>query len=99
MPPIRRKKQQLTCDEGIQILAFRRIGMTYEAIAKLFHNISSYQVERVIHKDHPTPKKCSGQPLFITNEQSNELVIFVCASSHNCHLLWAQLHLEYPMCT
>ncbi len=73
--------------------------MIYEAIAKLFHNISSYQVERVIHKGHPTPKKHSGQPPFITDEQSNELVAFVCASSHNCCLSWAQLSLEYPMCT
>ena len=73
--------------------------MTYEAIAKLFHNISPYQVERVIHKGHPTPKKHSGQPPFITDEQSNELVAFVCASSHNRRLPWAQLPLEYPMCT
>ena len=36
MPPTRRKKRQLTRDEGVQILAFRRIGMIYEAIAKLF---------------------------------------------------------------
>ena len=53
------KKRHLTRNEGVQILAFRRLGMIYEAIAKLFHNISPYQVERVIHKDHSTSKKCS----------------------------------------
>ena len=29
------KKWHLTCDEGIQILVFRQLGMIYEAIAKL----------------------------------------------------------------
>ena len=80
------KKHHLTHDEGIQILVFEQLEMIYEAIAKLFHNILSYQVERVIHKDHSTSKKCSDQSFFITDEQFNELVIFVCAFSHNCHL-------------
>ncbi len=93
------KKRHLTRDKGIQILVFWQLGMIYEAIAKLFNNISSYQVERVIHKGHPTSKKHSNWPLFITDEQSNELVAFVYASSHNHRLSWAQLPLEYPMCT
>ena len=58
MPPIR-GKQQLTRDEGIQILAYWQIGMTYEVIAKMFHNVSSYQVEYVVHKGHPTPRYLS----------------------------------------
>ena len=37
--PANTKKRQLTRDEGIQILAFRRLGMTYEAIAKQFRDI------------------------------------------------------------
>ena len=52
MPPTWRKKRQLTRDEGIQILAYWRIGMIYEAIAKMFRNVSSYQVEYVVHKSH-----------------------------------------------
>src|SRR6266496_495777 len=62
---IKHSKRQLTRDEGIQILAFRWLGMTYEAIAKQFRNVSSYQVERIVHKDHPTPKKRPSQSLFI----------------------------------
>jgi hypothetical protein len=73
--------------------------MIYEAIAKLFRNVSPYQVERVIHKGHLTSKKCLGQSFFITDEQSKELVVFVCASSYNRRLPWAQLPLEYSMCT
>src|SRR6266513_2094324 len=89
--------------------------MTYEAIAKLFHNISLYQVEYVVHKDHSTPRyvqlllsqefyltvfsKRSGRPPFITDDQLQELIVFVCASCHNHRLFWAQLPLEYPMCT
>ena len=75
--------------------------MTYEAIAiaKLFCNVSPYQVERIVHQGHPTPKKRPGQPLFITDEQSTELIAFVCASCHHRCLSWAQLPLEYPMCT
>jgi hypothetical protein len=117
MPPIRGRRQ-LTRDEGIQILAFRRIGMTYEAIAKMFRNVSPYQVEYVVQKGHPTPRyffiiiisrvlsnhrylysKRSGRPPLITDKQLQELTAFVCASSHNRRLPWAQLPLEYPMCT
>jgi hypothetical protein len=52
MPPTRRRKQQLTRDKNIQILAFWQIGMTYEAVAKLFHDVSSFQVEYLIQKGH-----------------------------------------------
>ncbi len=73
--------------------------MTYEAIANQFQNVSFHQVEHVVHQDHPTPKKHSGRPLFITDDQLNDLITFVCASRHNCRLPWAQLPREYPMCT
>ena len=56
MPSTRRKKRQLTCNEGIQILAFWRFEMIYEAIAKLFHDVSPFQVEYLIQKGHPTPR-------------------------------------------
>ena len=73
--------------------------MTYEAIANQFNDVSSIQVENLIHKGHPTPVKPSRQPPFITDEQSNELAIFICASKHNRCLSWFQLPLKYPMCT
>ena len=89
--------------------------MTYEAIAKLFHDVSPFQVEYLVQKGHPTPRyvqlslsqefyltissKRSGRPPFIINDQLQELIIFVCASPYNCHLPWAQLPLEYPMST
>ena len=73
--------------------------MTYEAIAKLFRDISPYQVEYVIHRGHSTPRKPTGRPPFITGDQLQELIAFVCASAHNRRLSWAQLSLEYPMCT
>jgi len=63
------KKRQLTRDEGIQILAFRRLGMTYEAIAKQFRNVTTFQVEYLIHKGHPTPRKRPGRPPFISDDQ------------------------------
>ena len=114
MPPIQ-ERWQLTHNEGVQILVFWQLGMTYEAIAKMFHNVSLYQVEYVIHKSHSTSRyfwsslsqefisylysKCSGRPSFIMNEQLQELTVFVCAFSHNHHLFWAQLPFKYPMCT
>ena len=67
--PATPKKRQLTRDEGIQILAFRRLGMTYEAIAKQFRNVSPRQVEYLVQNGHPTPRKRSGRPPFITDEQ------------------------------
>ncbi len=73
--------------------------MIYEAIAKLFRNVSPYQVEYLVQKGHPTPAKRSGRPPIITDDQLQELIIFVCASTHNRRLSWAQLPLEYPMCT
>ena len=53
------KKRYLTRNEGVQILVFQRLGMIYETIAKQFRNVSPYQVERVIHKGHPTPTHSS----------------------------------------
>ena len=73
--------------------------MTYEAIAKQFNDVSSIQVENLIHKGYPMPVKSFRQSPFITDEQSNELVTFIYASEHNCRLPWFQLPLEYPMCT
>ena len=98
MPPICGKRQ-LTRDEGIQILVYQQIDMIYEAIAKLFRNVSPYQVEYLVQKGHPTPAKRSSQPPIITDDQLQELITFVCASTHNCRLSWAQLPLEYFMCT
>src|SRR5438034_11460569 len=99
MPPTRRKKRQLTCDEGIQILVFWQLGMTYEAIAKLFHDVSPFQVEYLVQKGHPMPRyvqlslsqefyltissKHFGRPFFITNNQLQELILFVYASFYN----------------
>src|SRR2546423_11712002 len=97
--PATPKKRQLTRDEGIQILAFRRLGMTYEAIAKLFSDISPRQVEHLVQKGHPTPQKRSGRPPFITDEQLQELTAFVCTSKRTRRLPWNRLPLEYPMCT
>ena len=79
----KKRRRNLTRDEGVQILVFRRLGMTYEAIANQFNDVSSIQVENLIHKGHPTPVKPSGRPPFITDEQSNELATFICASKHN----------------
>ena len=44
-------------------------------------------------------RKRSGRPLFIDDDQLQELITFVCASRHNRRLPWAQLPLEYPMST
>ena len=93
------KKRQLTRDEGIQILAFRRLGMTYEAIAKQFRNVSPRQIEYLIQKGHPTPQKRPGRPPIISDEQLQELTTFIYAFKCNRRLPWAQLYLEYLMCT
>src|SRR5215471_2654918 len=95
----RKRRRNLTRDEGVQILAFQRLGMTYDAIAQQFNDVSSIQVENLIHKGHPTPVKPSGRPPFITDEQTEELITFICASKHNRRLPWSQLSLEYSMCT
>src|SRR5437667_11500590 len=97
--PANTKKRQLTRDEGIQILAFRRLGMTYEAIAKQFRDISPRQVQHLVQKGHPTPKKRSGRPPFITDEQLQELTAFVYTSKRTRRLSWTRLPFEYPMCT
>jgi len=97
--PATPKKRQLTRDEGIQILAFRRLGMTYEAIAKQFRNVTPFQVEYLVHNGHPIPRKRSGRPPFITDDQLKELTAFMYASSRNRRLPWERLPFEYPMCT
>src|SRR5437868_14945745 len=93
------KKRQLTRDKGIQILAFRRLGLTYEAIAKQFRNVTPFQVEYLIHKGHPTPRKRPGRPPFISDDQLQELTAFVCTSKRTRRLPWDRLLLEYPMST
>src|SRR5437868_15154729 len=95
--PATPKKRQLARDKGIQILTFRRLGMTYEAITKLFSNISPRQIEHLVQKGHPTPQKHPGRPPFITDEQLQELTAFIYTSKRTRHLPWNRLPLEYPM--
>ena len=84
--PATPKKRQLTRDEGIQILAFRRLGMTYKAIAKQFRNVSPYQVEYLVQKGHPTPRKRLGRSPFISDDQLQELTAFICTSKRTRRL-------------
>jgi len=95
--PIRCRRRDLTRDNRLQMLTFRRLSMTYKAIANQFANVSIRQIENTVQTEHPTPQKRSGRPPLINDSQAQELYTFVYASKRNRRLPWCQLRFEHPI--
>ncbi|KAH7029949.1 hypothetical protein B0J12DRAFT_554637, partial [Macrophomina phaseolina] len=72
----------LTRDERLQCLTLRSVNWEYKQIAdKLGYTVR--QVRYACNAGHPTPRKKTGRHLKLTQEQANELEVFVCSSRTN----------------
>jgi transposase len=76
MPPSTPPRRHLTRDQRIQIQTLRGIGFTYEAIASHLH-VSYQQVQRACQSEQVTPKKRTGRPPRLTQEQVDELITYI----------------------
>ena len=102
MPPHR---DELTRDQRIQIITLREAGFKYEQIRAYFLkkdppiDISFRQIQYAINQGRPTPQKKGhvGRHLSLSEEQVDELEIFVCSSRTNRFLSYFQLS-NGPFC-
>lgn len=90
MPPTRQKRPDLTRDQRLQARTLRDIGWTYNQIASHL-NCSERQVQTACTSEQTTPKKRDGRPSLLSDEQRQELIIFVCNSRTN--RLMSYIHL------
>jgi transposase len=90
MPPNRQKQPDLTRDQRLQVRTLRDIGWTYSRIASHL-NCTERQIQTACTSEQTTPKKRDGRPTLLSNEQREELVVFVCNSRTN--RLMSYLHL------
>ena len=73
--PSRRK--QLTRDQRIKIIALHSYGVNQVSIAKELQVTRSQVRYTLSKKDTPSPSKRSGRPMVMTEEQIDELEVFV----------------------
>ena len=72
----------LSRDERLQVLTLRSKNLSYNQIAVRL-GITKNQVHYTIDQGHPTPKKKTGRPPLLDEDQVQDLVAFVCASRQN----------------
>ncbi|KAF1965969.1 hypothetical protein BU23DRAFT_335879 [Bimuria novae-zelandiae CBS 107.79] len=78
-PPSTPTRRYLTRDQRLQIRTLRLAGHTYPFIANLL-KVSERQVACAITSARVTPKKRTGRPPSLTNEQVDQLEEFVKSS-------------------
>ena len=90
LPTAQARRANLTRDQRKEVLVLRSIGWSYKKISD-HCRISQRQVQKAYQQGHPTPQKSSGRPLVLSNEQVDELVLFIRASSYNRSLSYYAL--------
>jgi transposase len=76
MPPSTPPRRHLTRDQRLQIRTLRGIGLTYERIASHL-KVSYQQVQRACQAEQSTPKKHTGRPSKLSQEQVDELIAYI----------------------
>ncbi|PVH91698.1 hypothetical protein DM02DRAFT_545295, partial [Periconia macrospinosa] len=76
------QRSQLTRDQRLQIQTLRRAGFTLNQIAQQL-SVSYHQAQYAAVADRPTPKKRAGRPPVLTEEQTDEIELFVVSSRTN----------------
>lgn len=76
-PP--RSTPHLTRDQRLQVQTLSLAGHTQKYIADLL-TISEGQVRYAIHAEHVTPKKRTGRPRQLSNDQIDELIAYITQS-------------------
>ena len=82
--------QHTSRDDRLQVQILRRAGHTYKEVMRLT-GLTWRQVQYAATAPNITPRKRSGRPPILTNQQVEELIEFVCVSAQNRRLSWAAL--------
>jgi transposase len=82
-------KRRLSRDERLRVRTLREIGWTHEAIMKQY-GISRSAV-RYACNNPPTPKKHTGRPARITEEEVQDIIAFICLNRENRRLPYARV--------
>jgi transposase len=78
-----------TRDQRLQIQTLRDIGLTYRQIHEqlgLTHRQIRYAISHRV-----TPKKRSGRPSILTQEEVNEIITWICFSKANRRTPWVKI--------
>lgn len=95
-PSTPQKKRHLSRDERLQIHTLHKAGLCYENIAKQLQ-VTKRQVQYAILNRRTSPKKRSGRPSALSEEQVDELVLFVTSSSAARRMTYFELcHIAFP---
>ena len=89
-PSTPQKKRHLTRDERLQVHTLHKAGLCYESIAKQLR-VTKRQFQYAILNHRRSPKKRSGRPSTLSEEQVNELVLFVTSSSASRRMTYFEL--------
>jgi transposase len=94
--PIQRHgSKHLTRDQRLQVKTLRDAGHPLQDITRLL-NISFHQAQYVARSEQPvTPRKRKGRPSYLTEDQVEELEIFVCSSQTGRLMSYLQLSLAF----
>lgn len=80
----------LTRDQRIQVLTLHAAGFSHTKIAQQL-KITLRQAQYTCRLGHPSPKKRSGRPRVLSDDQVQDLVTFVGASPENKMMSYAEL--------
>jgi hypothetical protein len=76
------RSKHTTRDQRLQIQTLHDAGLTYEQIRKHISDVSLHQIGYAV-ANRITPKKRSGRPTFLTQEEIAMIIEWVCASKQN----------------
>ena len=95
-PSTPQKKKHLSRDEKLQIYTLHKAGLCQEKIAKQLQ-VTKRQVQYTIRNHLTSPKKRSGRPSALNEEQVDELVLFVTSSSATRRMTYLDFsHIAFP---
>jgi hypothetical protein len=91
----RHGSKHLTRDQRLQVKTLRDAGFPLQDITRLL-NVSFHQAQYVSRSEQPvTPRKRKGRPPCLTEEQVNELEVFICSSQTGRLMSYLQLSMTF----
>lgn len=88
-PPTASISNYTTRDQRIQAQTLRNIGFTYEQIHQQL-GLTLHQVAYAVNH-RVTPQKRKGRPSVLTQEEVNQIIIWICESKANRRTPWVQI--------
>lgn len=83
--PKRGNSARLSRDDRIQVLALRDAGHSYQEIASQLA-ISHCQVQYTCQTEKATPRKAHGQLPKLSDDQVNDIIVWISTSKINCRM-------------